>query len=143
MAWSTLSSARSTRPRWTAVASVSDRPDVDADLPGPRYAALPRRRHRNLRAGGHSLSLAAHALSALNSYIYWFALPEATLPLTDTEHESAEVAQEMMAQVSADEYLRLTKLTLEHILQPVYDYGHGFRFGLDLIRGFETASEAT
>jgi hypothetical protein len=64
--------------------------------------------------------------------------------LGDTEEETAEVAQMMMAQVPADEYPHLTEFTLEHILQPGYDYGDEFGFGLDLILdGLEKASEAT
>jgi AcrR family transcriptional regulator len=97
----------------------------------------------NLREGGFPVSLAAHAFSALDSYIYGFALQEATLPLGDTEEETAEVAQAMMAQVPADEYPHLTEFTHEHILQPGYDYGDEFGFGLDLILdGLEKATEA-
>jgi hypothetical protein len=77
--------------------------------------------------------MAAHAFSALDSYIYGFALQEATLPLGDTEEETVEVAQMMMAQVPADEYPHLTEFTVEHILKPGYDYGDEFAFGLDLI----------
>ena len=96
-----------------------------------------------LREAGFSLELAAHAYSALDSYIYGFALQEATLPLGDTEEETAEVAQAMMAQVAADEYPHLTEFTHEHILQPGYDYGEEFGFGLDLILdGLEKATEA-
>jgi AcrR family transcriptional regulator len=88
---------------------------------------------RSLREGGFSIQLAAHAFSALDSYIYGFALQEATLPLGDTEEETAEMAQMMMTQVSADEFPHLTEFTVEHILQPGYDYGQEFGFGLDLI----------
>ena len=77
----------------------------------------------SLRTGGFSIPLAAHAFSALDSYIYGFALQEATLPLGDTEEETAEVAKMMMAQVPADEYPHLTEFTVEHVLQPGYDYG--------------------
>ena len=87
--------------------------------------------------------MAAHAFSALDSYIYGFALQEATLPLGDTEEETAEVAQMMMAQVPADEYPHLTEFTVEHILQPGYDYGDEFGFGLDLILdGLEKTARA-
>ncbi len=55
------------------------------------------------------------------------------MPLGDTAEETAEVAQTMMAQVPADEYPHLTEFTLEHILQPGYDYGAEFGFGLELI----------
>ena len=96
-----------------------------------------------LRAGGFSVTLAAHAFSALDSYIYGFALQEATLPFGDTEEETVEVAKMMMAQVPADEYPHLTEFTVEHILKPGYDYGDEFAFGLDLILdGLERTSEA-
>jgi len=101
--------------------------------PGP--ATL---RHHNavigsLRAAGFSVAMAAHAFSALDSYIYGFALQEATLPLGDTEEETVEVAQMMLAQVPADKYPHLTEFTTEHVLKPGYDYGNEFEFGLDLI----------
>src|SRR5947208_16725254 len=98
----------------------------------------------SLRAGGFSVTLAAHAFSALDSYIYGFALQEATLPFGDTEEETVEVAKMMAAQVPTDEYPHLTEFTVEHILQPGYDYGDEFVFGLDLILdGLEQTSEAT
>jgi len=87
----------------------------------------------SLRAAGFSVAMTAHAFSALDSYIYGFALQEATLPLGDTEEETAEVARMMMAQLPADEYPHLTELTVEHILQPGYDYGDEFAFGLEMI----------
>lgn len=64
--------------------------------------------------------MAAHAFSALDSYICGFALQEATLPLDDTEEETFEVAQTMMA-VPADEYPHLIEFTIEHILNAGYD----------------------
>ena len=98
----------------------------------------------SLRAGGFSIQLTAHAFSALDSYIYGFALQEATLPLGDTEQETAEVAKMMMAQVPAADYPHLTEFTVEHILQPGYDYGAEFAFGLDLILdGLGNARDAT
>ena len=38
-----------------------------------------------------------------------------------------------MARFPAGEYPHLTELTVEHVLQPGYDYGDEFEFGLDLI----------
>ena len=38
-----------------------------------------------------------------------------------------------MARFPADEYPHLVELTVEHVLQPGYDYGDEFEFGLDLI----------
>ena len=81
---------------------------------------------------GFPVELAAHAYSALDSYIYGFALQERGLPF-DTPGETSELAQAMMAQFPADEYPHLAELTVEHVLQPGYDYGSEYEFGLDLI----------
>lgn len=97
----------------------------------------------SLRTAGLSVQMAAHAFSLIDSYIYGFALQEATLPLGDTEQETMEVAKTMMAQVPADVYPNLTELTVEHILQPGYDYGDEFEFGIDLIlEGLERARDS-
>ena len=49
----------------------------------------------------------------------------------------------MLAQVPADKYPHLTEFTIEHILQPGYDYGEEHTFGLDLILdGLETRAGA-
>ena len=48
----------------------------------------------------------------------------------------------IMARFTPDEYPHLTELTLEHVLQPGYDYGNEFEFGLDLILdGLERARD--
>jgi AcrR family transcriptional regulator len=97
----------------------------------------------SLRAGGFSIEMAAHAYSILDSYIYGFALTEASLPF-DTPEETAEVAEMIFNQLPADEYPHLTELTVEHVLKPGYDYGNEFGYGLDLILdGLERAHEAT
>jgi AcrR family transcriptional regulator len=85
-----------------------------------------------LRAAGFSVALTAHAYSLLDAYIYGFALQEATLPFR-TPEETAEVAQSIMAAFPADAYPHLTELAVQHVLQPGYDYGDEFGFGLDLI----------
>ena len=87
----------------------------------------------SLRAAGFSIALTAHAFSALDSYIYGFALQEATLPLGDTEEKTAEVAQMMVQQFPREHYPHLYEFTIEHVLKPGYDYGAEFEFGLDLI----------
>jgi AcrR family transcriptional regulator len=88
----------------------------------------------SLREGGFSIELAAHAFSVLDSYIYGFALQEANLPF-DSGEETAALAQTILQRFSADEFPYLTELTVEHVLQPGYDYGDEFEFGLDLILG--------
>jgi AcrR family transcriptional regulator len=85
-----------------------------------------------LRNAGFPVELAAHAYSLLDSYIYGFALQEASLPF-HTPEETAEVAQEIMAVFPADDYPHLAEIATEHVLQPGYDYGNEFLYGLDLI----------
>jgi AcrR family transcriptional regulator len=93
-----------------------------------------------LRNAGFTIELAAHAYSLLDSYIYGFALQEASLPF-HTPEETAEVAQEIMAAFPADAYPHLAEIATEHVLQPGYDYGDEFLYGLDLILdGLERAA---
>ena len=85
-----------------------------------------------LRNAGFPVELAAHAYSLLDSYIYGFAMQEAGLPF-HTPEETAEVAQEIMSAFPADDYPHLAEIATEHVLQPGYDYGDEFLYGLDLI----------
>jgi AcrR family transcriptional regulator len=95
-----------------------------------------------LRAAGFSLPLAGHAFSAIDSYVYGFALQERGLPF-DTPEETAELAQEMLAQFPVDAYPHLFEFTTEHVMRPGYDYATEFGFGLDLLLdGLERARSA-
>ena len=94
-----------------------------------------------LRRAGFPVALAAHAFSVLDSYIYGFALQEKGLPF-DTPEQTAELAQVFLAHFPADQFPHLAELTSEHVLQPGYDYGKEFEFGLELILdGLERISE--
>ena len=84
-----------------------------------------------LRAAGFSVEVTAHAYALIDSYVYGFALQEAALPFeSDTV---ADVAAPMMELFSTGEYPHLLELTTDFILQPGYDFGNEFAFGLDLI----------
>ena len=85
-----------------------------------------------LRGAGFSIELTAHAYSLLDSYIYGFALQEASLPF-GTPEETAQVTQEIAGQMPAGEYPHLAELATAHVLQPGYQYGGEFEIGLDLI----------
>lgn len=85
-----------------------------------------------LRGAGFSVEMAAHAFSLLDSYIYGFALQEASLPF-DTAPQTAEVAEMILSRMQPDQYPHLTELAVEHVLQPGYSYGNEFEFGLDVI----------
>jgi AcrR family transcriptional regulator len=96
----------------------------------------------SLRKGGFSIGMAAHAFSALDSYIYGFAIQQANLPLKGSE-QVAEVAEHILGQLPADEYPHLTEMIIEHALKPGYDYADEFGFGLDLILdGLERVRDA-
>ena len=95
----------------------------------------------SLRAADFSVEVAAHAFSVLDSYIYGFALQEASLPF-DSGEGTADLAEATLRQMPADQYPHLTELTIEHVLRPGYDYGAEYVFGLDLILdGLERACE--
>ena len=95
-----------------------------------------------LRHAGFSIELTAHAYAVLDSYVYGFARTEASLPF-DTPDQTNEVADEIMQGFAAGEYPNLVELTTQHVLQPGYDFGNEFDFGLDLIlEGLERASRA-
>jgi AcrR family transcriptional regulator len=85
-----------------------------------------------LRAAGFTIELTAHAFSAIDSYLYGFAMQELNLPF-HTPDETAAMAVTFLDQFPATEFPHLAELTTEHVLLPGYDYGNEFEFGLDLI----------
>jgi len=85
-----------------------------------------------LRAGGFSVEMTAHAYALLDSYVYGFALQEAALPF-DGPQDVPEVAESIMQQFSADQYPHLVEMATRYVLQPGYDFGNEFEFGLSLI----------
>ena len=85
-----------------------------------------------LRGAGFSIQMTAHAYALIDSYVYGFALQEAALPFDGPENVT-EVAVAMMEQFASGQYPHLVELATEHILQPGYDFGDEFDFGLDLI----------
>jgi len=84
-----------------------------------------------LRMAGFTLVMAAHAISVIDSYIYGFALQQASMPL-QTPRQLAKVGEEMLGQMAGD-YPHLAEMITDHALQPGYDYSDEFEFGLDLI----------
>jgi AcrR family transcriptional regulator len=86
----------------------------------------------SLRAGGFDMAGAAHAYSALDSYVYGFALTKMNLPFESTA-DIADVAQEMLSPFAVGEYPNLAAFITEHAMQPGYDYANEFEYGLDLI----------
>lgn len=96
----------------------------------------------SLRAGGFDVAMAAHAYSLLDGYIYGFALTKMNLPF-ETAEEVGEVAQGMLEPFPLNAYPNLMEILTEHVMQPGYDYGDEFEYGLDLILdGLERAGRA-
>ena len=85
-----------------------------------------------LRGAGFSVEMTAHAYALLDSYVYGFALQEATLPFTETA-TAGDVTDAIMQQMPPDEYPHLVEMATEYILQPGYNFGDEFDFGLSLI----------
>ena len=77
------------------------------------------------------MELTAHAYALLDSYVYGFALQEATLPFNDQSVE--EVAAPMMEAFESGDYPHLLELVTEHALKPGYDFADEFEFGLELV----------
>ncbi len=91
------------------------------------------------RAGGFSIKMTAHAYALIDSYIYGFVLQEANLPATDGA-DMAALAESIIEPLPDDLFPNLTELAVEHVLQPGYDFGNEFDFGLNLILdGLEAA----
>jgi AcrR family transcriptional regulator len=100
--------------------------------PGPASFRLVNAVLGCLREAGFSVENAAHGYSALDAYIYGFALQEKTLPV-DTPEELAEAAENVSRQFSADEYPHIAETISEHVTKSGYDFADEFEFGLDLI----------
>jgi len=85
-----------------------------------------------LRAAGFDMAMAAHAYSALDAYIYGFALTKMNLPFESTT-DIAEMAETMLEPFPLGEYPNLADFISEHAMKPGYDFGDEFEYGLDVI----------
>jgi len=95
-----------------------------------------------LRAAGFDVAMVAHAYSLLDGYIYGFALTNLSLPF-DTTDEMTAMAEDMFEPFPAGEYPNLAEFVADHVMQPGYDFGAEFAYGLDLILdGLEMALNA-
>jgi len=96
-------------------------------------------RHREavfacLRQAGFSVEMATHANWLLDSYVYGFALQEASLPF-DTAEEFAGMGEDVfMPQLPPDQYPYLHEAAAT-LVAAGYDPADEFTFGLDLILG--------
>lgn len=85
-----------------------------------------------LRRAGFTVSMATHANWLLDSYVYGFALQEASLPF-DTAAEMADMTEEVyLPQLPPDEFPYLNE-SAAALLASGYDPAEEFIFGLDLV----------
>jgi AcrR family transcriptional regulator len=85
-----------------------------------------------LRESGFSFRAAVHAYSAMDAYIYGFALQERGLPF-DAPEETAQVMQRQRRNVpNMEAYPYLVEAATE-FAEAGYDYDTEFEFGLDVI----------
>jgi AcrR family transcriptional regulator len=103
-----------------------------ASTPGPSTLRHHDRVIGTFRNAGFSIRMTAHALAALDSYIYGFAKQDKALPF-DTEEEAAAMGPVFLAQLPASQYPYLHEFTAQHVLRPGYDFGQEFAFGLELV----------
>ncbi|PFG39466.1 TetR family transcriptional regulator [Georgenia soli] len=85
-----------------------------------------------LRSAGFSVEMTGHAYALLDAFLYGFAVQEAGLPFTGTE-TPPEVASSIAAQFDPGEYPHLVEYATQRVLQPGYDFGDEFEFGLDVV----------
>jgi AcrR family transcriptional regulator len=85
-----------------------------------------------LRAAGFDMTMAAHAYSLLDGYIYGFALTKMNLPFVTTM-DIAELAETMLEPFPPGEYPNLAAFITDIAMKPGYDYGDEFEYGLDVI----------
>ena len=100
--------------------------------PGPATLGLLETGIRCFREGGFSVRQAAHAISVVDSYVHGFVLQEVNLPFRD-ESELAAMTGAIMETFPASEFPYLFELTVQHVLQPGYDYGKEFDTGLEVV----------
>ncbi len=85
-----------------------------------------------LRAAGFSLALTGHAAALLDAHLYGFVIQEVSLPFEGSE-ELAEIGAEMLPALPEGELVHFREFAEEYALQPGYDFGREFGYGLDLV----------
>lgn len=102
-------------------------------------------------ATGFPLPLVAHGLAVVDAFVYGFALQEASLPLGGDDGADGprlggdleEAAEQIIMPLSPEAYPSLTRFTMDHVVQPGYDFGDSFEPGLGFVLdGIARAGEA-
>lgn len=86
----------------------------------------------SLRSNGFSVTLAAHAFSAIDAYVYGFVLTELNLPMEAGEsvEQFVDTIRELLP---AEKYPHLVEMITDQVAGKDYRYANEFNFGLALI----------
>lgn len=84
------------------------------------------------RAAGFTIVGAGHALSLIDSYVLGFVLQEVSLPF-GPDDDMGEMVDEIVPAELLTAFPHLAELTTELVMQPGYQYGNEFAFGIGLI----------
>jgi hypothetical protein len=76
--------------------------------------------------------MTAHAYALLDSYTYGFALQEAGLPF-DGPNTVTDVAEPILQRFTTGNYPHMVDMATNYYLQPGYDFGEEFEFGITVI----------
>ncbi len=87
---------------------------------------------------GLSSGAATRIFNLLDSYIFGFAIQEASLPVS-TPADLAEIATQITDAMPADEYPHLARTSRE-LIEAGFDYAAEFEAGLDLVLDSLTAT---
>jgi AcrR family transcriptional regulator len=85
-----------------------------------------------LREAGFSLALTGHAFAVLDAHLYGFLVQELSLAF-DGEQDLAELGEQILTALPEGQLPYFREFTLEHALQPGYDFGDEFEVGLELL----------
>lgn len=109
-----------------ALGLVEMRQSLGPDLLGHNEAVL-----ACLRNNGFSVSLAVHAASALDAYVYGFVLSEVNMPF-DTAEPLDGFIDEVQEMIPASDYPNTVE-AIAVLIGQEFSYADEFTFGLDLI----------
>ena len=100
--------------------------------PGPTTLAHHEWVIGRLREGGFTIAGAAHAFAVLDSFVYGFAIQEASMPFDSSEGPSPALAEEMGLHDLADAFPYLAEMAA-HALSEDYSFASEFDGGLALV----------
>lgn len=83
---------------------------------------------------GFPLPIVAHGVAVVDAFVYGFALEETALSFGgDGSGDLTEASEQVIVPLSPEKYPSLVRFTMEHVMQPGYDFAASFPVGLDFI----------